>query len=76
MKMKITGRAKTVFLFYYYGFRDMPLWGRKLWIIIIVKLFIMFAILKLFLFPDLLKKNFDSDKERSNAVLEQLTIKT
>ncbi len=74
--MKITGRAKTVFLFYYNGFRDMPLWGRKLWVIIIIKLFIMFAILKLFLFPDLLKKNFDNDKERGNYVLEQITVKT
>ncbi len=33
----------------------------------------MFAVLKLFFFPNFLKKNFDSDKERGNYVLEQLT---
>ena len=36
-------------------------------------MFIMFVILKIFFFPDILKKNFDSDEERSNYVLEQLT---
>ena len=34
----------------------------------------MFAILKLFLFPDLLKKNFDNDKKRADYVLEQITV--
>ena len=33
---------------YYDGFRSMTL-GKKLWMIIIIKLFIMFAILKVFL---------------------------
>lgn len=63
---------KKIFRFYYNGFRSMT-WGRKLWGIILIKLFIMFAILRLFLFPDILKKNFESDEERSNYVLEQLT---
>lgn len=60
-----------IFRFYYDGFRNMT-WGRKLWGIILVKLFIMFAILRLFFFPDLLKRDFDNDQERSNHVLEQL----
>jgi len=47
--------------------------GRTLWAIILIKLFIMFAILKIFFFPDILKKNFDTDKERSDYVIEQLT---
>jgi hypothetical protein len=46
--------------------------GKKLWIIILVKLFILFAILKIFFFPDLLKKNFNSDEERGDYVIEQL----
>jgi hypothetical protein len=33
----------------------------------------MFFILKIFFFPDLLGKNFRTDKERSNHVLEVLT---
>ena len=61
------------FRFYYDGFRNMDLWGRQIWIIIIVKLFIIFAILKIFFFPDILKTEFSTDKERSEYVLEQLT---
>lgn len=47
--------------------------GKQLWIIILIKLFVMFAILKLFFFPNFLKSNFDSDQERSDYVIEQLT---
>ena len=63
---------KKIFRFYYEGFRKMT-WGRKLWRIILLKLFIMFAILRLFFFPDLLKRDFDSDEERASHVLEQIT---
>jgi len=62
---------KKIINFYYNGFRSMT-WGRKLWGIILIKLFIMFAILKLFFFPDILKKEFENDEERGNHVLEQL----
>jgi hypothetical protein len=51
----------------------MDLWARQLWLIIIVKLFIMFIILKLFFFPDILKRDFKTDEQRSEYVLEQLT---
>jgi hypothetical protein len=61
-----------IFYFYYDGFRSMTL-GKKLWAIILIKLFIMFVLLKLFFFPDILKKNFSSDKERGDYVLEQLS---
>lgn len=47
--------------------------GRKLWIIILLKLFIMFVILKLFFFEDFLESNFNTDKERSEYILKQLT---
>ena len=40
-----------IFRFYVDGFRSMTL-GRTLWAIILLKLFIMFAILRLFFFPD------------------------
>lgn len=59
--------------FYFEGFRNLSGWGKQVWIIILVKLFIMFAILKIFFFPDFLKANFDNDKQRSDFVLEQLT---
>ncbi len=51
-------------------------YGKKLWTIILIKLFIMFVILKIFLFPNFLKTNFATDKERSDYVLEQLTKTT
>ena len=65
--------CKKIFLFYYEGFRSMTI-GRKLWIIILIKLFILFFIMKLFFFPDLLKTRFSSDKERSNYVIDQITL--
>lgn len=64
--------VRKIFRFYYEGFRRMT-WGRRLWGIILIKLFIMFAILRLFFFPDLLQRNFETDQERSDHVLEQLT---
>jgi hypothetical protein len=33
----------------------------------------MFFVLKLFFFPNILKKNFDTDEERANFVIEQIT---
>lgn len=63
---------QKIFLFYYEGFRSMTV-GKKLWVIIIIKLFIMFAILKLFFFPDFLNSKFKTDEERSDYVIEQLT---
>lgn len=63
---------KRIFLFYYEGFRTMT-WGRQVWMIILIKLFIMFAVLRLFFFPDILKSRFDTDEERSDYVIEQLT---
>lgn len=47
--------------------------GKKLWLIILIKLFIMFAILKVFFFPNFLQTNFDTDEERGDYVLEQIT---
>ena len=62
-----------VFSFYLDGFRNLSSVGKKLWIIILIKLFIIFVVLRLFFFPDFLKSRFDSDKDRSRHVIEQLT---
>ncbi len=64
---------KRLFCFYYDGFRNMSGWGRKVWIIIIIKLFIIIVILKIFFFQDFLNKNFKNEKEKSEHVLNQLT---
>jgi hypothetical protein len=63
---------RNIFRFYVDGFKSMT-YGKTLWLIILIKLFIIFAVLRLFFFPDFLKKNFSSDDERSNYVIEQLT---
>ncbi len=70
-KEKAPNLFKRIFYFYYDGFASMT-WGRQVWLIILIKLFIMFAVLKLFFFPDFLKTNFNSDEERSDHVIEQL----
>lgn len=61
-----------IFYFYYDGFRSMTL-GRTLWIIILLKLFVFFAVLKLFFFPDLLQSRYENDSERANHVSTALT---
>lgn len=63
---------RKIFRFYYDGFREMTV-GKKLWIIILIKLFLFFVLLKIFFFPDFLNTRFRSDKERSDYVIQQLT---
>ncbi|MBS2097171.1 DUF4492 domain-containing protein [Carboxylicivirga linearis] len=64
--------VKRVYQFYIDGFKSMPAWGRNLWVIILIKLFIMFAVLKMFFFRDTLKNRYQTDEERANHVLEEL----
>jgi len=54
------------------GFRNMTI-GRKLWILIIIKLIVIFVILKIFFFPDVLGTNYDNDIQRADAARESLT---
>ncbi len=74
--MKHFQLADKIVRFYSDGFRKMPHWGRKVWLIIIIKLFIILIVLKIFFFPDFLRKNFRSEKERGDYILERLTITT
>jgi len=62
----------TVFQFYLDGFRNMRL-GRTLWKIILLKLLIMFAVMKVFFFPNVLNTHYDNDKDRAEHVLHNLT---
>ncbi|MFC2325125.1 MAG: DUF4492 domain-containing protein [Bacteroides sp.] len=63
---------QRIFRFYYDGFRSMTV-GRTLWIMILIKLTIMFLILRIFFFPNFLKTNFETDEARSEYVLQELT---
>lgn len=66
--------VRRIWRFYYDGFREMTV-GRTLWMVIFIKLFIMFAILKVFFFPDFLGTHFSSDADRADYVRHQLTTK-
>ena len=62
---------KKIYHFYRVGFKNMTV-GKTLWLIVLIKLFIMFIVLKIFFFPNYLNTNFRDDKSRANHVREQL----
>jgi hypothetical protein len=64
--------CKKIALFYIDGFKNMKV-GKRLWLIIAIKFFIFFAVLKLLFFPDILQTKFSNDKDRANFVIENLT---
>jgi hypothetical protein len=57
--------------FYIDGFKQMTI-GKSLWLIIAIKLLIMFGLFKLFLMRDFLSSRFETDTEKSSYVKEQL----
>ena len=63
---------KKLFLFYYQGFKEMTI-GRKLWIIMLIKLVIIFIVLKLLFFPDFLRNKFNNNHDRSDYVIHEIT---
>ncbi|ELM3933299.1 DUF4492 domain-containing protein [Campylobacter jejuni] len=62
-----------IFNFYKEGFKNLTL-GKTLWKIIFIKLFVMFVILKLFVFDVNFNSIFKSDKEKSTFVLKNLIL--
>ena len=72
--MQVVNIPKRIWLFYYEGFKNMKL-GKTLWLIIFIKLFVMFVILKWIFFPNVLEENFDNDIQRANFVMDSLVIK-
>lgn len=64
----------AVYSFYRDGFRSMTV-GKRLWLIIAIKLFVMFAVLKTFYFPNYLNTQFETDADRASHVLEQITVR-
>lgn len=68
--MKLKNAIIRIGRFYMEGFRNLT-WGRALWLLILVKLFIMFFILRLFFFPDFLA-SVTEDGEEKNYVSNEL----
>jgi hypothetical protein len=62
---------KSFYTFYRDGFRAMTV-GKTLWILVLIKLFILFAILRIFFFPNYLNTRFDNDKSRAEHVRQEL----
>ena len=69
--IKQTQMLRKIWDFYYTGFKEMTV-GKTLWILIAIKLFIMFFILKLFFFKGALSE-YDTDLEKGQKVIENLT---
>ncbi|MBO7346969.1 MAG: DUF4492 domain-containing protein [Bacteroidaceae bacterium] len=59
---------RNIFYFYYDGFRNMTI-GRTLWLIIAIKLVVIFAVLRVFFFQPSLH---GSDEEKADQVRENL----
>lgn len=66
---------QKLYIFYRDGFRNMTV-GKTLWAIALIKLFIMFAILKAFFFPNYLNTNFKTNEDKSNHVRQELINKS
>ncbi len=67
--MKKNGFWYKAFDLYYDGFRNMKL-GKTLWAIILIKLFIMFAILKVFFFPSYIGQHAEDGEEADFVATE------
>lgn len=65
------GTWNLIWSMYADGFRNMTV-GRYLWAIILVKLVILFLVFRLFFFPDILARDYDTDEERADAVRTSL----
>ena len=69
--MKKSSFLYRAFDLYYDGFRNMKL-GKTLWLIIGIKLFIIFIILKLFFFPNFISQHSEKGEEADFVATEVL----
>ncbi len=63
---------KHIGRFYWTGFRSMTL-GRILWKIILLKLFVIFAVIRVFFCPDYLQSMYATDRERADHVFAAIS---
>ncbi|MBB6275950.1 DUF4492 domain-containing protein [Porphyromonas circumdentaria] len=71
-KEKREGFWRRALYLYLDGFRTLTPTSKTLWLIILVKLFIMFAILKTFFFPNIVKQQGNKEQQ-ATFVMEQIT---
>ncbi len=71
--MRRSGFFFRAFDLYYEGFRNMTL-GKTLWAVILIKIFVIFVVLKCFFFPNFIKEHAEKGDEAefvSGQVLER-----
>ncbi len=66
----MTNIIKSIYIFYYEGFKNLTSFSRKLWLLMIIKTALIMTVLLLF-FPDLLWK-YHSDEVKADVVSESL----
>jgi len=66
---------QNLYTFYRDGFQNMTV-GKTLWLIVLIKLFIMFVVLKIFFFPNYLNTNFTDEQSKANHVRQELIDKS
>lgn len=54
------------------GFRNMTV-GRTLWVLILLKVVLLLFVFKLIFFPNILQRDYSTDRERAQAVRRNLT---
>ena len=59
--MKIKNTLIAIKNFYVEGFKNMT-WGRPLWMLIFLKIFILFFVLRLFFFQPILAGKYEAEK--------------
>lgn len=64
MLHRVANLLGSVWRFYVDGFRQMTV-GRTLWLVILIKLFIIFVVLKLFFFPNYIHQHAEKGQEPS-----------
>ena len=69
--MKIPIYLYKPYLFYKEGIRAMTV-GKSLWVLVLIKLFIIFVVLRFFFFPNYLNTHFHDDQSRANHVRQEL----
>jgi len=68
----LKGKIRSAAGLYLHGLQSMKL-GRTLWKIILIKLIVIFAVFKLFLFPDVMEDRFENDAQRASHVMDIIT---
>lgn len=66
------GKLRPIWRLYYEDFRDLSPLGRTLWILVLVKLFIIFAVLRAIFFRPAMA-DCRTDEEKARTVIENLT---